>query len=387
MKILIAMDSMKESLSSAECAEAVKEGAEEALDGASFETAVISDGGEGLTEALVTPLGGTVKTIKVRGPLGETAEARYGILKDGTAVIEAAEACGLSLVPKEKRNPMKTSTYGVGEMIASAMKDGAEKFIIGLGGSSTNDCGIGLLSALGFSFKDKDGKEIPPHGAEALPRIKTISDENVLPGLRKCSFRVACDVKNPLLGKTGCSFVFAPQKGASEDDVILMDGLIKDFSEKAKGFTGKDAADTPGAGAAGGLGFAFLSFLNSSLVPGIDLILETLGTEEKIKNCDIAVTGEGRLDSQSAMGKAPSGVAALAKKYGKPVIAFCGCASDDAELCNGAGIDAFFPILQRPMTQEEAMDRKNAYANLKKTANQAFRLINTIMKEKNNDKL
>ena len=262
-------------------------------------------------------------------------------------------------------------------MILDAISRGCRRFIIGIGGSATNDGGIGMLTALGFEFSDKNGKQVPL-GAKGLKDIAVIRTENAVKELKECSFCVACDVKNVLCGKEGCSAVYGPQKGATPEMIGEMDLWLENYARLTKKIIPDSDANAPGAGAAGGMGFAFLAYLNAAMVPGIELVIGETGLERHIKDADLVVTGEGRLDGQSYMGKAPIGVAKLAKKYGKPVIAFSGCVTDDAVLCNEHGIDAFFPILRKPCTLQEAMNKDNAYKNLRDTAFQVFGLIKTI---------
>ena len=277
-------------------------------------------------------------------------------------------------MPNEKRNPLYTTTYGVGELIKDAIERGCRRFIIGIGGSATNDGGAGMLSALGFELTDKNGKPICS-GTKGLENLNSVSANNVIPELSECTFRIACDVTNPLCGKNGCSAVFAPQKGADAEIIPIMDKWLWKYANIAKALSDKADPDLAGAGAAGGLGFAFAAFTNASLEPGIQIILEETHLEKYIKNADLVITGEGRLDAQTAMGKAPAGVAQLAKKHGKRVIAFAGCVTDDATVCNEYGIDAFFPILRNIITLREAMNTETAYKNLVDTACQVFRLI------------
>jgi glycerate kinase len=304
--------------------------------------------------------------------------ASYGVLDETkTAVIEMASAAGLTMVPENMRNPFHTTTFGVGEMIADAIQnEGCRSFIVGIGGSATNDGGIGMLQALGFSFLDENGKEIP-FGALGIEHLHRIETRNAMKALSECHFSVACDVKNPLCGANGCSAVFAPQKGATAAMIEKMDAWLSLYAEKTKLFVNGEAnADFPGCGAAGGLGFAFLSYLHAELKSGIALVMEFSALEEKIRLADLVITGEGCLDGQSCMGKAPVGVAMLAKKYGKPVIAVAGTVKSDANLTHQYGIDAFFPILRKPCQLSEAMETKNAYQNLKQTSEEIFRLFN-----------
>ncbi|MBO5370504.1 MAG: glycerate kinase, partial [Clostridia bacterium] len=326
-------------------------------------------------DALVSASDGDYREVEVCGPLGENILSHYGIISSGSvAVIEMSAAAGITLVNESARNPLLTTTYGVGELIKDAVHSGCRKFIIGIGGSATNDGGTGMLSALGYRFLDADGNEILL-GARGLENLAEINSDNVIEELSECEFYVACDVTNPLCGINGCSNVYGPQKGANEQMIADMDAWLKNYANLTKTYNPDADPDHPGAGAAGGMGFAFLSYLNAKLVPGIDLVIEHINLESYIKKSDLVITGEGRLDGQSCMGKAPIGVAALAKKYGKPVIAFSGIVSEDAVLCNKHGIDAFFPILRRVCTSAEAMDVDNAYKNLVATATQVFLLI------------
>jgi len=374
MKVVIAIDSFKGSLSSLEAGEAVREGVLKADGSAKAVIRPLADGGEGTVDALAIGLGGEMIEAEVTGPLGESVKAKYCIVKGSTAVIEMAQAAGLPLVPAELRDPMNTTTYGVGELILDAIRRGCRSFIVGIGGSATNDGGTGMLSALGFDFLDKSGEKIAL-GARGLEALASVSAENVIPELGECSFRVACDVNNPLCGERGCSAVYGPQKGATPESVKIMDGWLGKYAETAKSAFPNADPNYPGAGAAGGLGFAFKTFMNASLESGIGIILDETELEKHIADADVVVTGEGRIDFQTAMGKAPIGVAKLAKKHGKRVVAFAGCVTADAEECNNHGIDAFFPIIRGITTLDEALDRDNAYSNLRAAAYQVFRLI------------
>lgn len=376
MRVFVAVDSFKGSLSSMQAGNAVKEAVLLADTRADVTVHPIADGGEGTVEAVCAAVGGKLAEVTVAGPLGEPIRAQYGILPGNVAVLEMSAAAGITLIPAELRNPMKTTTFGVGEMIKDAIFHGCRHFIVGIGGSATNDGGVGMLSALGFRFWDKNGNQIPL-GAAGLEKLVLISTENVLSELQECTFRVACDVSNPLCGENGCSAVYGPQKGADDDMIRKMDAWLENYASLAAGISDKADKTYPGAGAAGGLGFAFLSFLNAKLESGIQIILDETKAEQYIREADIVVTGEGRLDSQSVMGKAPIGVAKLAKKYGKKVIAFSGCIGEDASVCNQHGIDAFFPIIPGVVTLQEAMDSENAYRNLRNMACQVFRLICT----------
>lgn len=374
MKIVIAIDSFKGSLSSIEAGNAVKEAVLEVKGDTDVVVMPLADGGEGTVNALSSLSGGEMVKISVTGPLGEPVNAEYCILKNKTAVIEMASAAGITLVPEESRNPLNTTTYGVGEIIKDAIGRGCRKFIVGIGGSATNDGGIGMLTALGFGFLDENKSPVSLNG-KGLENLRYIDTQNAISELKNCEFKVACDVKNPLCGEYGCSAVFGKQKGATEDTIKKMDLWLKNYAEITKRINPKADDSYEGAGAAGGLGFAFLSYTNATLESGIDIVLEETRLEDYVKNADIVVTGEGRLDSQTVMGKAPIGVTKLAKKYGKKVIAFSGCVTDDAEILNENGIDAFFPAVRGVTTLEEALNPHNAYKNLKATATQVFRLM------------
>lgn len=375
MNVVVAIDSFKGSLSSLEAGEACARGIKKANPGASVTVMSLADGGEGTVSALTDGMGGSLFSVEVCGPLKDKVTAVYGIAGD-IAIIEMSAAAGITLIPENKRNPLKTTTYGVGQIIKDAISRGCRKFIVGIGGSATNDGGVGMLQALGYEFKDSSGKDIS-FGAEGLKDIASVSSKNVIKELEKCEFRVACDVDNPLCGPKGCSAVFGPQKGANESMVLDMDLYLEHYSAVSIEYLRKPdkLASYPGAGAAGGLGFAFLAYLGAKLESGISIVLDEIHLEDYVKSADIVVTGEGRLDSQTVMGKAPVGVAKLAKKYGKKVIAFSGCVTDDAGIINEHGIDAFFPIIRGICTREEAMDVSNAAANLSAASEQVFRLI------------
>jgi len=378
MKVVVAIDSLKGSLSSLEAGSAIKQGIHKVYPEADVEVRPLADGGEGTVEALVLGMGGRLEKIMVTGPVGRPVECSYGILDASkTAIIEMAGAAGITLVTDEERNPLKTTTYGVGEVIMDAIRKGCRRFIVGIGGSATNDCGIGMLQALGFGFLDHQGKQVA-FGAKGIKDIVEITDEFVIPELKECIFKVACDVTNPLCGPTGCSAVYGPQKGATPSMILDMDTWMKSFADIVKVKYTESDAQYPGTGAAGGLGFAFRTFTNAVLESGIQIVLEETKLEHYVKNADIVVTGEGRLDGQTVMGKAPIGVANIAKKFDKPVLAFSGCVTEDAVDCNDHGIDAFFPILRGVVTLAEAMDSENAKKNMIATTEQTFRLIKTF---------
>lgn len=377
MKAVIAIDSLKGSLSSMEAGYAAAEGIRR-VHGQDAEIIVrpLADGGEGTVEALVSGMNGIIQNVMVTGPLGTPVNCEYGIIESShTAVIEMSGAAGITLVPDEKRNPLYTTTYGVGEVIKDAISKGCRRFIVGIGGSATNDGGIGMLQALGYGFLDKEGKQVP-FGARGLEVLEEITDTYVLPELAECEFRVACDVTNILCGEEGCSAVFGPQKGATPSMIMQMDKWLEKYAALAEKKCTKVNANQAGTGAAGGLGFAFLSFTNAVLESGIKIVLEETSLEKYMENADIVITGEGRLDGQTAMGKAPVGVARLAKKHNIPVTAFAGSVTKEAIACNQNGIDAFFPILRGVTTLEDAMKPENAKANMADTVEQVFRLLN-----------
>ena len=375
MNVVVAMDSFKGSLSGLEAGNGVKEGILKAIPEANVGVYPLADGGEGTVEALVLGLNGKLEKVMVTGPLGEPVECTYGILEaTGTAVIEMAGAAGITLVPEKNRNPLNTTTYGVGEVIKDAIRKGCRHFIVGIGGSATNDGGIGMLQALGYDMLDRNGKQVA-FGAKGLEQLVTIGDESVIEELKECDFRIACDVVNPLCGENGCSAVFGPQKGATPAMIAQMDQWLKAYANLTAVKCKNANASYPGTGAAGGIGFAFLAYTNAVLESGVKIILDETKLEEHILNADIVITGEGRLDGQTIFGKAPIGVAKLAKKHGKRVLAFAGSVTEDARMCNAHGIDAFFPIVRGVCTLQEAMDSELAKKNMVSAVEQVFRLI------------
>lgn len=375
MKVVVAIDSLKGSLTSLEAGNAIKEGILGVMPDAEVLVRPLADGGEGTVEALTLGMNGKLEKVTVTGPLGTSVECTYGILESSkTAIVEMSGAAGITLVPAKDRNPLNTTTYGVGEVIKDAIAKGCRHFIVGIGGSATNDGGIGMLQALGYGMLDKDGQQVA-FGAKGLQDLVYVTDDQVIPELQECTFRVACDVTNPLCGETGCSAIFGPQKGATPEMITDMDQWLASYASITAAKYEKADAQYPGTGAAGGMGFAFLAYTNAALQSGIKIVLEETRLEEYVKNADIVVTGEGRLDGQTVFGKAPIGVAGIAKKYDKLVLAFSGCVTDDAAACNDHGIDAFFPILRKVQTLDEAMDSANAKANMIATVEQVFRLI------------
>ena len=378
MKAVVAIDSLKGSLSSMEAGNAIAEGIYRADAEAKVEVRPLADGGEGTVDALVQGMNGSLRKVRVTGPLGDKVDAAYGIIEEAKmAVIEMSAAAGITLVPDEKQTPLFTTTYRVGELIRDASETGCRKFVVGSGGSATNDGGIGMLQALGYDFLNSKGNAVP-YGAKGVEDLAEIRKEHVLPELAQCEFKVACDVTNPLCGPLGASAVYGPQKGATPEMVREMDQWLADYAKLAANCSERADAEHPGTGAAGGLGFAFLTFTNAVLESGIKIVLEETKLEQYIQDADIVITGEGRLDGQTAMGKAPVGVAKLAGKYKIPVLAFAGSVTKDARKCNEEGIHAFFPILRGITTLEDAMDAENARRNLMETVEQVFRLIVAI---------
>lgn len=377
MKTLIAIDSFKGSLTSLQAGTAVSEGIRLAYPDSENIILPVADGGEGTVDALVYGLDGIYREAEVCGPLGKSVKARYGIVNGDTAVIEMSCAAGITLIDESERNPLETTTFGVGQVIADAIDFGCRKFVIGIGGSATNDGGIGMLQALGFGILDKNGKQVS-FGAKGLKEIETITTDNVIPQLYECVFKVACDVTNKLCGQDGCSVVYGKQKGATEQMINDMDKWLSDYANKVKALFPVSNKDARGAGAAGGLGFALMSFMNAKLESGIKLVLDTLNFEKYIDDCDIVITGEGRLDYQSAFGKVPVGVSGIAKQYSKPVVAFCGAVGYGAQICNEYGIDAYFPVIRKITNLQQAMLHENAYSNLRDSVHQVFNLLNTV---------
>ncbi|GAB5617002.1 glycerate kinase [Faecalimonas canis] len=373
MNVAVIMDSFKGSMTSQEAGNAVRKGIKYVYPNANVSVKPLADGGEGTGKILTESLGGKEISVFVSGPLGEKMEAYYGYIeKEKVAIIEMAQAAGLTLL-KEK-NPLQADTFGVGEMILDAMQKGCREFWIGIGGSGTNDAGVGMLRALGYLFLDKEGKQIG-HGGKEVGKIESISDENVSSLLKKCRFRIMCDVENELYGKNGATYVFGKQKGVTEEQKEKLDKGIEHFAYQTEKFIGKDYSLQKGAGTGGGIGFAFLSYLQAEFSSGIQFVMDKLSIEEIIQKADIVITGEGRLDVQTGMGKAPLGVAKLAKRYHKNVIAFAGTVTEGAKLCNEKGIDAFFPIVREILTLEEATEKEKAIKNLEDSVEQVFRVI------------
>lgn len=375
MKIVVAIDSFKGSMTSLEAGKVVRKAAHIVDEELDVQVYPLADGGEGTMETLTASLGGKIVKLYATGPLGAPVPCEYGIVESKKlAIIEMAKVAGLTLVPEETRHPLYTTTYGVGELIRHAIEQGCRDFIIGIGGSGTNDGGIGMLQALGYGMINEDGEQVQ-FGAIGLKDLVTISDGLVIPELKDCHFQIACDVTNPLCGENGCSYVFAPQKGATPEEVEEMDGWLRKYATLAKTINGKANRHLEGAGAAGGLGFAFQTFMNAELISGGEIVAGLSGLEDGIRDADLVITGEGCLDGQSVMGKGPIHVASLAKKHGKKTIAFAGYIGEGAENCHELGIDAYFSILHKPMDMQMAMDKKNARDNLETAVIQVLRLL------------
>ena len=381
MKVVFAIDSMKGSLSSMECGKAAAQGLLRAIPDAEYEVRPLADGGEGTVQAVTTGCGGTFREANVMNPLGKRIRATYGIIENPnkTAIIEISAAAGLTLIPDVDRDPFKTTTYGVGELILDAIEQGCRHFIIGLGGSATNDAGIGMLQALGAKFYDSSRILTGDNGyltGGDLEFISRMSPDSFNPILSECTFRIACDVDNPLFGPRGASKIFGPQKGLFDSEIDAADKWMRNFAKLSKESLHRDVdPDVPGCGAAGGLGFAFKYFLGGELEPGNKIVIDETNLKNYISDADIVVTGEGMLDAQTAMGKAPIGIAHIAKVFNKPVIALVGsvAASFDGDAL--PDVDAYFPIMRRPVSLEQAMDPATARVNIAATTEQIFRLL------------
>lgn len=373
-KIVIACDSFKGSVSSVEASDNIGFAIEKIFPDCQVIKLPVADGGEGTVVALVGALKGKIVRCTVNNPLMRPVLAEYGILGEGnTAVIEMASASGLTLLPETKRNPLLTTTYGTGEMIKDALMRGCRNFLIGIGGSATNDAGTGMLKALGFRFYDKQGAELGI-GGQILEKIHTIDRSAAQPELNEASFTVACDVANPFFGKKGAAHVFARQKGADEKMIQILDKGLKHFAAILKEKEGKDIGAVPGAGAAGGLGGGFLAFLSATLKPGIQMVLDAIDFNSRIEGADLIITGEGKLDQQTGMGKTAAGILEAGKRKNIPVMALAGCV-EDAEKLNEMGFLGVIPIVPGPVSLEKAMQREFACANIRRTMEQQLRII------------
>jgi len=358
MKIVVAPDSFKGSLTAVEVSDAIEQGVREIFPEAEIVKIPMADGGDGTVQCLVNATGGEILREKVTGPLGDEVWASYGILGDKkTAVIEMAEASGLTLVPENKRNPLITTTYGTGQLIKFALDQGCRKMIIGIGGSATNDGGAGMVQALGAKLLDKEGEEIGFGGGE-LKKVFRIDTKYLDNRLSETKVLIASDVSNPLCGPKGASRVYGPQKGATPEMIKKLDESLAYFAEIIKRDLNKDIKDILGAGAAGGLGAGLMAFLDAELKPGIEIIIEIVKLEQAIKDADLVITGEGKIDSQTIYGKAPIGVAKIAKKYNIPVIAVAAIIGDDADIVHQHGIDNLIKVSEPPMSLTEPKSKK-----------------------------
>lgn len=375
MKIVIAPDLFKESLSSLEVASELEAGFKRVWPDAEYIKVPMADGGEGTVQSLVDATGGRIVKCAVTGPLGQKVLASYGLLGDGkTAVIEMAEASGLPLVPRSERDPLRATTYGTGELVADALNRGVDELIIGIGGSATNDGGAGFAQALGVKFLDKDGVEIrEPLGGGRLGDVASVDASQTLPGLQNVTVKVACDVTNPLTGESGASAVYGPQKGATPEMVKQLDANLAHLAEIIKRDVGADVAERPGAGAGGGMGAGLMAFTNATLERGVELVIAATDLDKHMDGAALAFTGEGRVDFQTAFGKTPSGVAAVARRFGVPVIAIGGGLADDANGVFKHGIDAISSATANPMPLEAAMQKSRQY--LQDAAERVARLI------------
>ncbi|AHJ14445.1 glycerate kinase family protein [Sulfurospirillum multivorans] len=376
MNVVLAIDSFKGCASSQELSSWIEEGIKEVYQEASVTACYIADGGEGMLAAIMQNVRGEIVTCKVHDPLMNPISAQYGILEDGiTAVIEMAQAGGLPLVPKEKRNPLLTTTFGVGEMVKDAIAKGCRKFIVGIGGSATNDAALGMLQALGYRFLDEAGNELGLGGA-ILESVHHVDESRVLLELKTCEFTVACDVDNVMFGPSGSAHIYAAQKGADAAMIERLDAGMKHFTHVLKSTLGKDVAMNAGSGAAGGMGGGMQAFLDATLRSGIEIILDQIGFAAHLKEATLVITGEGRIDQQSLMGKVLSGVSKRAQKAGVPLIALGGGIADELE--EHEGVDALFSIMRYPMSLEEAMEKPRAEKLVKQSVKEIFRLIKLI---------
>jgi glycerate 2-kinase len=376
MKIVIAPDSYKESLSALEVAEAIETGFREIFPDANYWKYPMADGGEGTVQAMLDALGGQWHSARVHGPLGKQIDASYGLTAN-LAVIEMAAASGLALLTPQERNPLFTSSQGTGELIRAALDHGARNFLLGIGGSATNDAGAGMLQALGARLLDADGNQLPPGGA-ALAQLQSIDVSDLDARLNACTFEIACDVVNPLTGPEGASAIFGPQKGATPPMVLQLDQSLKHFAAIIERDFGVMVDQVAGAGAAGGMGATLLAFLDGKLRSGSEIVAEAIGLEDAIRDADLVITGEGRIDSQTIQGKTPMGVALVAQRHGCPVIAIGGCLSADSGIVYQHGFHAALAAVSRACSVQEALDE--AAPNLRRAARNAAALLQLGMK-------
>jgi glycerate kinase len=358
LKILVTSDKYKGSLSAIEVCNIIKKAIVEVNRNIEVIVSPMADGGEGTVSTLVESQNGKYISLEVTGPLGRPVRARFGLIKDNTAIIEMASASGLVLVPKDKRNPMNTTTYGTGELIKKALDIGCKKVIVGIGGSATNDAGLGMAQALGYKFYDREGRLLGPGGKELINLCK-VDASCIHKSISSCRFDIACDVANPLTGRSGSAYVYAPQKGADSKMVKELDRGLSNFAKVIKKELGNNVKKIKGAGAAGGLGAGLAVFLNANLKSGVDIIIEATGLEDKIKDADLVITGEGALDKQTFFGKSVLGVVKLAKKYNKPVITINGSLLINRKEIGKrrqALADGNFSIINKPMKLKEAVE-------------------------------
>lgn len=367
MKLLVAFDSFKGSLTSLEAAEAFGEGWLSTEPTAEITKIAIADGGEGTLGALIEAMGGEWREAKASDPIGRPIVARYGVA-DGVAIIESATACGLTLLSQDERNPLNTTTYGLGEIIRSSLDCGYRNIILTLGGSATNDGGVGMLQALGYRFYDSAGNELNGGGA-ILDKVSSIDSRGAHPALGESHFTIASDVDNPLLGERGATRIYAPQKGADSAMVEELERGMANYAEQVQETINEDFSHIPGAGAAGGLGYALLSFMGATIRPGIDIVIEATGLKELAKDCDLIVTGEGRIDRQTTMGKAPGGILRIAREMGKRVVAVGGTIDHCKEL-DKSNFEALYATMPEGMSLDRAMQSEVAKENLRRTAQQ-----------------
>lgn len=373
-KIVIASDSFKGSVTSLEIAHEAEQAILKIFPECQVIKIPVADGGEGTVEALVSSMNGKLVYRRVQGPLEEQTVASYGLINSGkTAVLEMASASGLALLSQDRRNPMCTTTYGTGELIKDALSQGCTDFLIGIGGSATNDAGTGMLQALGFQFLDKTG-QVLGKGGEILEHIHSIDRSDVAEELQMARFRIACDVKNPFYGPNGAAYIYGRQKGASEEMIERLDSGLRNFASVIKKEAQLDINAIAGSAAAGGMGGGFVAFLNAELVPGTELILNTIRFDELIEGADLIITGEGKIDHQTGMGKAPLGILHSGRRQAIPVIAIAGNVQDVEEL-NNRGFLAVFSILPFPVNIEEAMKKEFTCANIRRTLEQQLRII------------
>ena len=377
MKIVVAPDSFKGSLSALQAAEAIEQGMGKVFPDANIKKIPMADGGEGTAQSLVDATGGQLLVERVADPLGNEIEAEYGILGDRTtAVIEMAAASGLTLVPIDRRDPYVTTTYGTGQLIKAALNRGCRKLIIGIGGSATNDGGAGMADALGAKLLTSNGKSISP-GGWGLGALDTINLSDLDSRLGATATVVACDVDNPLTGANGAAHVYGPQKGATPEMIETLDANLARFASIVKRDMGKSVADIPGSGAAGGLGAGLIAFLNAELKSGVEIMIDAVQLEKQLEGASLVVTGEGEINFQTVFGKTPVGVAKIAKKLGIPVIAIAGSIADGADEVHNAGIDAMIDIVPTPMPLEIAV--RNAFDLTVEAATRAARFISIRM--------